>query len=432
MLTKSKYTIIQKIHDDEYLFYNSKNSILKLYNYDEYLNFQNGKFEGFEEFIIDDEIDEFNSVYTDKLKYINSKKDYIRFTIFPTMNCNARCNYCFENGDMRKDMSKETIDNTIKFIKSQVVNYKKLRVYWFGGEPFIRYDIMKYITRELFDFCQKNEISYKASVATNLSLINNDNYIDRLDELKIDKLEFAFDGVNDKHNSIKNYYNSNFDAFCHNLYMLPKILDKGIIVQLRLNCTISNFDELTSLLEYLMEKYGNYDNFIPYFAMIFPTKYYNKDDLIDVSTLSQYKLKIFEIMNKYNKQGMENFPLDRNITNCYGSNPNSLVIGYDGLITKCQGCSTKVEQSIGNVIDGITKNKVYDNWCYNNLIDDCKKCNIFPICLGGCTDSLLSNNKKPCIKEKYYLQDLLKYIANYMDENEIKEYRYKNEKQKNV
>ena len=121
-----------------------------------------------------------------------------------------------------------------------------------------------------------------------------------------------------------------------------------------------------------------YDNFIPYFAIIFPTAcFQDNGSLIKKQDLAYYKLKIIEIMQKYKNIGMEAFPLGRGVINCYGSNPNSLVIGVDGLIAKCQGCSNKIDQSIGDVNKGINKNINYYNWCYCNTIPECSTCQLF-------------------------------------------------------
>ena len=425
-MKKSKYTIITKINDNNYLFYNSKTTFLKLFTKEQYDNFIDDKLnDDFKEFVTSSDFDEFKEVANYRLKYINKKKDYIRFTIFPTMKCNAYCEFCYENGEIRNDINPEVIEKTLDYIKSEAIKYKKLRIYWFGGEPFVRLDIMQYMTDVLTEFCKKNNISYRASVATNMSLLNEENFEDILTNLRIDKVEYAFDGVGEAHNKSKNYRDKNFNAFIHNKTMLPKLLEKGILVQLRLNCTISNFEELSNLLEELLVEYGNYDNFVPYFAMIFPTAYYKDNEfLIKKQDLSYYKLKIISIMQKYKSLGMEAFPLGRGVINCYGSNPNSLVIGVDGLITKCQGCSNKINQAIGNVNDGIDKNVNYYNWCYCNTIPDCTTCQLYPICLGGCTDSIMSNNKLPCIKEKYYMDDLLKIVGEYMIKFNIKEYQY--------
>lgn len=432
-MKKSIYTIIEKVDDSNYIFYNTRTAFVKIYSKELYNDFLNDKFDKFENFIVDDNLDEFKDVSDTREKYINKKKNYIRFTIFPTSKCNAGCKFCYENGMKRVDMSKEIIDDTIEFIKSVSKDYKKLRIYWFGGEPFVNLEAVYKITEELTKFCDKNGISYKASVATNLSLINEENYNDIIDNLRIDKLEFAFDGVNEKHNKIKNYFKKDFDAFNHNIKMLPLLLEKGVTVQLRLNCDMSNFEELEELLDRLMSKYSTYDNFIPYFAMIFATKHYNGNgSIIDANNLASYKLKIIEIMNKYGKLGMEAFPLGRSINNCYGSNPNSIVIGPDGTLTKCQGCVMEKSQYIGNVKTGLEKNDIYNKWINDFLIKECNTCKLYPICLGGCSNSNLLNGLKPCIKEKYYMSELLQFVGKYMLNNNIKEYQYEIEEKKNV
>ena len=207
--------------------------------------------------------------------------------------------------------------------------------------------------------------------------------------------------------------------------MLEKLLKSNIVVQLRLNCDLNNFDELSDLLDDLLTKYGSYENFIPYFAIIFATKYYSGEGtIIHKENLSKYSLKIAKIMDKHKNLGMNRFPLSRGVINCYGSNPNSIVIGVDGVITKCQSCPSSVKQAIGNIKTGIEKNESFNKWVYDNLFKDCCSCKLYPICLGGCVDALLSNKKLPCIKEKYYIDDLLLTVGNYMLEHEIYDYKY--------
>lgn len=53
-------------------------------------------------------------------------------------------------------------------------------------------------------------------------------------------------------------------------------------------------------------------------------------------------------------------------------------------------------------------------------------------CMGGCTYSYISNKQAPCIKEKFYIKELLDYVYKYMKVNNITEYKYLSERQKNV
>lgn len=159
-MKKSMYTIIEKINNNTYLFYNTKTGFLRLYNTEQYKNYLNNNFGSqFNEFLVHTDYDEFKEVANYRISYINKAKDYIRFTIFPTMKCNAYCKFCYENGEIRNDLSKEIVDKTIAYIKSEAIKYKKLRIYWFGGEPFTRLDIMQYITDSLVNFCKQEQIS---------------------------------------------------------------------------------------------------------------------------------------------------------------------------------------------------------------------------------------------------------------------------------
>lgn len=423
-MKKSIYNIVQKINDRYTIIYNSLHGIVKLLTQDQLGKYEAGEYLGFSPFYVMDGVNEMQCVLDKREAYIKAQKDYIRFTIFPTLKCNANCVFCYENIYNRETMSKDVWEQTIKFIQLEAVKYKKLRIYWFGGEPMVTYPTILKVSQQLYEFCMQHGISYKASMATNLSLINDDNYSEIIEKLHIDKIEFAFDGIGGQHNATKKYNNTQFDAFNHNLNMLQKLLDKNICVLLRFNSDKSNFDGLLALYEELCERYKAYPNFKPYWAMIFPTDTYKDNpNIIHKSEYANYCLKLIRILQK-NGIGMEAYPLHPSINNCYGTNPNSIVIGTDGILTKCQSSPSSKSQMIGTVWSGIQNNTNYQKWVYDNLMCECFKCQIYPICLGGCTDAFLSNSVSPCKKEKYFLQELLIDLGHYMIMHNIDEYHY--------
>jgi len=78
----------------------------------------------------------------------------INTDILLTRRCNLRCTYCYEH-DFKYDgdTSPEVIDAYIKFIRglrnSDKFNKKGIDVSYWGGEPTLRTDYIKYITDEL-------------------------------------------------------------------------------------------------------------------------------------------------------------------------------------------------------------------------------------------------------------------------------------------
>lgn len=423
-MKKSIYNIVQKINETYYVIFNSYGGVIKLLTLEQYAEYETGKKLNCFPYYVEDDLDEMKIVQQERDAYINATKDYIRFTILPTLKCNANCSFCFENTYGRKTMSENDIEQTVFYIKSKAIQYKKLRIHWFGGEPMVALPIIYRITEQLYEFCKSNRISYKACIGTNLSLINDNNYKNLIDDLHIDTIEFAFDGIEKQHNNVKSYNNSSFDAFSHNLHMLDVLLNSNVTVVVRFNSNKSNYDDLLMLSDILCARYKDYQNFNPYLAVIVPTDLYkDTHNLILPQEYAFYYLPFFHVLQK-NGAGMEVYPLHRNANFCYGTNPNSIVIGSDGVLTKCIASPSAESQSIGTIWSGVKKNNIYKKWIFDHLINECRQCPIFPLCLGGCTNDYLFKSISPCKKEKFYLQELLIDAGRYMIEHSIDEFLF--------
>jgi uncharacterized protein len=65
-----------------------------------------------------------------------------------TSGCNLRCDYCFERDKASIDMSKQTAFAAIDLLIEASRDAKNLTVLFFGGEPMLRFDLMK----EVFEY----------------------------------------------------------------------------------------------------------------------------------------------------------------------------------------------------------------------------------------------------------------------------------------
>ncbi|MER8055552.1 4Fe-4S cluster-binding domain-containing protein, partial [Acinetobacter pittii] len=61
----------------------------------------------------------------------------------PTIGCNFCCPYCFEGKKENVSMNEKTIKNIIRFLNDS--SAKELSLHWYGGEPLLRFDLMKEI-----------------------------------------------------------------------------------------------------------------------------------------------------------------------------------------------------------------------------------------------------------------------------------------------
>ncbi len=90
--------------------------------------------------------------------------------VAPTMNCNFRCFYCFEEGHKHQaTMTEETALKIVRFLKVQ--NKNEVNIVWFGGEPMLGFDLIMFLCRQL----QNEGIDYTSSMITNGSLFTETN-----------------------------------------------------------------------------------------------------------------------------------------------------------------------------------------------------------------------------------------------------------------
>jgi len=85
------------------------------------------------------------------IEYVKSKSSQrlSHAIISLTENCNMRCKYCgyhnerYINGNQLKDIDKDTLQKTLDFIIAHSVDSYDTTVSFFGGEPLLRFDLIK-------------------------------------------------------------------------------------------------------------------------------------------------------------------------------------------------------------------------------------------------------------------------------------------------
>ena len=158
-------------------------------------------------------------------------------TIAPTLDCNFRCVYCFENhihGAMSEDVQNAVID----FIKARVQNLKHLSICWFGGEPLLSKAIIKHLSEEIIAICNEKRINYSASIISNAYLIDN-NIIADFKQFKINDIQVTLDGTEKIHDARRKTVSgkSSFWTIVNNIKLL---LENDISVSLRINIDNNN------------------------------------------------------------------------------------------------------------------------------------------------------------------------------------------------
>lgn len=426
-MKESKYNFIKNI-DGVNVFFNSKTCALAVVD-DNFMNVLNDiKKNKFKEdnydkkligdmklsgCIIEDNVDEVRQIefYRNMSKY---DKSSLALTLAPTLACNFRCTYCFENHG-NKVMNEKTQDEIISFIKSQIKNIKNLSITWYGGEPLIAKKIIYSLSEKILALCEENKVIYTSFIITNASLLTDQDIL-LFKKYKIRGAQVTIDGPKDVHDSrrISCDGKSTFDLLINNV---NKLLNNGLDVIVRINVDKENISRIKELIFVLKDRIDKYSKL--------------KIDFGKVSTFT-------EVCKSIEKSCFDNeeyadllLPLTDNIINmgfdvnkmniypqvkynyCCADYINSFVIDVDGFIYKCWNHVGVKEKSCGHIseMEKIASNE-YLKWIQWNPLKNkkCKECKMLPICMGGCPDLVIDNKNDPvCDIVKYNLDNIIKF-----------------------
>lgn len=352
-------------------------------------------------------------------KFMNNQHQHV--TILTTTNCNARCDYCFESGIERYDMTRSTADGVIAFIKNTLQN-KELSIMWFGGEPLLNFEIVTYIT------CQLRRLGYElsSSVTTNGSLLTQE----MIDFLKINSkrtaIQFSLDAVTDgEYYAAKRYVNFTPDnAFNNVINNIILSLESGVRTDIRFNFIASRIEAAINAYSKVHQLISNHDLSKAYLFLA-PLDVNDKREIVSnfhdegmehpylqvIKTQISRGFPLRAGLQVGNSDRLAAFGLMPDCSSCGMTAMNSFVIDADGTLYKCHRFAGKKHLSCGNIIDGIDEDSTsYAMFKAAEIGDnECRACSILPICQGGCiAKRVLLGEDHKCHRIKQVKEELLK------------------------
>lgn len=144
-----------------------------------------------------------------EIKEISEKIDEAphecKIIVNPTMDCNFKCWYCYENHVKGSKINVDTLESVKLLIDQSVGNesIKMLDLSFFGGEPLLEYDAVRELIDHLRSKCEKREIGYNIGFTSNGNLID-DQIIEHLTMVADSKsFQITLDGDREKHNRVR-------------------------------------------------------------------------------------------------------------------------------------------------------------------------------------------------------------------------------------
>ena len=346
---------------------------------------------------------------TDELSMVLSKREnqilnpvIPTYRILVTTACNARCSYCFEQGIKFTTMDIYVADALVDFILKESHGCSKIKVQWFGGEPLMNFNIIKYITEKLNDKFDGNIIY---SIITNGSLLTK-AVAKELVKLGVRKAQITLDGDKTIYEERKNYINKNitFESIISNI---TSALEEGLAVVVRLNYDKNTIISIKHLVKDLGVRFCHYKNFSCYPYSIYGTyngaskQRTNRNDLFDLHT---------QIVNMgiINTDRLFRSALGVKDGPCMAYNRKSFFISPQGKLFKC---SIDMKNNVGNVFDGVKHNKYFFEWSSTEISQICLSCDLLPVCQGGCRAGALNKLPITCMRDKDIVDDIIRMMV---------------------
>lgn len=364
-------------------------------------------------FLVDDETDELATLKVDMLKD-RFRTDMLALTIAPTMDCNFRCDYCYEE-HLRVTMSRTVQDALLEFVSEKARTISNLHVTWFGGEPMLpaAFPVVEEVSRAFQKMSAEREFGFRAEIVTNGYFLSKEK-VELLKSLGIQKVQVTLDGPPATHDRRRILLGGQ-GTFWRILDNMKQVA--GMIpIQLRINVDRRNAASTIDLLE-LLAKEGLADHITPYIAQVNPgagacgnivESCFNGPDFANAAA------------DLYREAAKRNLPLSRfpfrvRGAYCTADRSNAFVISPNGAIFKCwEEVTSNPGAAVNHLLDGEQPfHKANESkWLAWNVLDkeECPTCDVLPACHGGCPLSAMSRPESPrgaCEEFKFNLQPLL-------------------------
>ncbi len=295
------------------------------------------------------------------------------FTILTTLDCNARCFYCYEKGRPHISMTDTIAKDVADFIIKHKTN-SPIHIRWFGGEPLMNVNAINIISDALID----NGVKFKSTMISNGLLLTDSIILKAKHIWNIKHIQITLDGTKDVYQKAKSYKDAVGNEFDTVINNIGKLTNANIRVSIRLNQGNYNTTDLLDLIDFLATQFKGNKLFSVYNSLLFD-EYIEADNQADKEKYENFQ-KVQDKIMKCGFYAGNNLKKNLKYSHCMADNDKSLVITPTGDFGKCEHFTD--QYLVGNI---------YDDKLDQNVILRCKEqykptqkcfeCPLYPQCV---------------------------------------------------
>ena len=349
-------------------------------------------------FIVCDEEDEDATLNSSFFHFEHSAELYVMLIV--TRRCNFRCTYCYEETEMR-DMSPDIWRNALDFVINQIheKHFQNVYISFFGGEPTL-------MSKEILQFMQK--LNYESAMMTTNGYLLSEEMITSFVKNRIVRYQITVDGLAESHDKSRYLANGQgtWRAIINNLKLFEKIEDASVSVLIRSNITPESYANIDEWLKYLYENFSD-----PKYKFHFEAaKNYGKMNDDNYPLIDDESATIVDVIKRAKRWKLPLEVIGFGTTPfsavCYAARQFSFIIDCNGEVKKCTSASLdEPYNSIGRLSsDGMEIDfKKAAQWTSYDLDEQCKTCDILPICyMRKCPASRGNYDNCDFLRRSYY------------------------------
>lgn len=318
-----------------------------------------------------------------------------------TLDCNLACSYCYEGNGEKHEYPKIDVinddfacarDKIDKFI-DELYEYNGngfTTIIWHGGEPtLINYKLLDSIMQSQRD---KGHDNIKWSMQSNGTLLT-DGYVETLKKHGV-SIGVSLDGLKEQHDKFRKFKNGNptFDIIIKNIQRLQ---NAGVRCGTLITITDNNVDYLLEIYDFFADLNVSFN-----FNALFPDKKEHTPRL----NVSEYAKRICDLFDRWISDTDHKIMIspfmhiiegllnpERGVPACHWSRDCSkafTAIDIHGDLYPCEHWVGMKNYRFGNIANGL-KAELENNTFFANrqhVLEktDCKDCEIWNFCYGGC------------------------------------------------
>lgn len=354
-----------------------------------------------------------------KFAYDNTRghKASLNLTIAPTMACNFACGYCYQGlNKPTKKMAPDIQDAIIDFVKAKK-DLTSVSICWYGGEPLMGKEAVFRLSDSLIAYCDKNNISYSASMVSNAYFLTAD-IAAQLYSRRVRTVQVTIDGDRETHNKMRPLTSGHgtFDKIMENI---AAVLDSTpLAINVRVNVGQRNVAKVNEMLGALVAaNFTKRGNFSVYFAPIEASTPESGSAMEEKLERAEFNRGILALEERARSLGLAATmtPPAGFSGMCVAATIGGYVITGNGDVHKCWETAHDATKRIGTILapEKVHQSVNHSLWQQWSPFDNetCRTCKILPMCGGHCAQRFIyggvDQTALPCPSWKWNTADYI-------------------------